>query len=298
MRRSAGPFLGSIAALPTPFVNGTIDFAALLRLIERQIEGGTDGLVVGGTTGEAAVLSTDERMALFEYVVGAARGRVPVVAGVGSSDTRVACELARSARAAGADGLLAMTPAYNRPTQAGLERHFAAIVEASSLPLALYNIPTRTGVDLLPATAAAIGAAHPSIVAIKEASTSLERVRALVALDTLAVLCGDDAWIADCMQAGAAGAIGVVANLVPDRVAQLIHAFDDDTSRAEAPALVEAIAPLVAVLSVETNPAPLKAALEILELCGGELRLPLVSVAPESRAQIHEALAVAGLTAR
>ena len=288
-------FHGSMTALPTPFCGGAVDHLALLDLIERQIAGGTAGLVVGGTTGEAAALSVEERTALFAYVAGAVRGRVAVVAGVGSSDTRVSCTLSRAARAAGCDGLLASTPAYNRPSQEGLRRHFAAIAETTRLPIALYNIPGRTGVDLTPATAAELAARHTNVVAIKEASGSLERVRDLIELQTLGVLCGDDDRIVDCMQLGAVGVIGVVSNLAPRRVADLVEALSPGGDPSSAPALVEPLAPLIACLSLEANPAPLKAALEVLGLCGGELRLPLAPVAARHAESIRAALAAASI---
>jgi len=288
-------FRGSITALPTPFEGGSIDFGALVGLVERQIAGGTSALVVGGSTGEASTLCTRERKSLFEFVAGVARGRVPVIAGVGSSDTRVACELARDAKGAGASGLLVTTPPYSRPTQEGLRRHFAAVAAASPLPLALYNIPGRTGVDLVPATVAAIAAENSTVVAIKEASDSLERLRELAGETDVVVLCGEDRWIADAMELGAAGVIGVVSNLVPELVARVVACYAEGGERGDAPALMETFAPLTRALGLETNPAPLKAALEELGLARGELRLPLVPVSSENRGTIRSALAAIGL---
>ncbi len=288
------PFRGSLVALPTPFRGGQVDFPALRRLIELQIEGRSDGLVAAGSTGEAATLSAHERLSVIEFCAGVAGGRTPVIAGVGSSDTRLCCELAEASEGAGADGLLASTPPYNRPTQRGLARHFGAVAGVSSLPLVLYNIPSRTGVDLLPETVGAIAAANPTVVAIKESSPSIERVSELVALDAVEVLLGEDAWIADGIQLGAVGVVGVVANLVPARVAELVNALlSGDTARA--PALVESIAPLVKALFLETNPAPLKAALEMLGLCTGELRLPLVPIETETRVRLRVAMERCGL---
>lgn len=294
-RMARSIFRGSLVALPTPFHEEAIDHRAFRRLAERQIQGGSDGLVVAGTTGEASTLSPVERTALFEFAVGTVHGRLPVIAGVGSSDTRVACELARSAASVGADGLLVSTPSYNRPSQEGLRRHFGAIASATSLPLCLYNIPSRTGVDLLPATIAAIQAECPTIVAIKESATSLARLKELVALGTLDVLAGEDSWIADGMQLGARGVVGVVSNLVPREVSKLVHSFDGAAEPADAPRLVEFLAPLVQVLFLESNPAPLKAALARLGLCREDLRLPLVPVSDGTRVKLEAALTAAGL---
>lgn len=291
-----GAFHGSLVALPTPFRDGRIDFPALRRLIEFQLEGGSDGLVVAGSTGEAATLTTRERLSVIEFCAGTVDGRVPVLAGAGASDTRVACELALAAERAGADGLLVSTPPYNKPQQRGLVAHFGGVAGVSKLPLVLYNIPSRTGVDLLPPTVQAIARAHPNVIAIKEAGTSLERVKELVALDAVDVLAGEDAWITDALHLGARGVVGVVANVAPRLVADLVHGLlARDEGRT--PALAEKLAPLVTALFVETNPAPLKAALEMMELCAGELRLPLVSVEEPTRARLRAALARAGVLA-
>ena len=290
-------FAGSITALPTPFAGGRIDFATLHALIRRQLEGGTDAVVVGGSTGEATSLSTRERHALVEFAAGAFHGRMPVIAGVGSTDTRVACELAVRAERSGAAGLLVSTPAYGRPTHAGLERHFAAVADATQLPNALYNIPARTGVDLEPETVARVVDAHPTVCAVKEASSSLERMVELVALDSVAVLCGEDQWITDAMESGCAGVIGVVSNLVPEHVARLVHALRDGSDAASVPADAEYLAPLISALALETNPGPLKCASQEMGLMNGDLRLPLAPVSEENRARIHQVLVSAGLAA-
>jgi len=289
-----GSFRGSLVALPTPFRDGRVDFPAFRRLIEFQLEDGSDGLAAAGSTGEAATLTTRERLSVIEFCAGTVDGRAPVLAGVGASDTRVACELALGAERAGADGLLVSTPAYNKPQQRGLVAHFGAVAGVSKLPLVLYNIPARTGVDLLPATVQAIARAHPNVIAIKESGTSLERVKELVALDALDVLAGEDTWITDALHLGAVGVVGVAANVVPRLVAELVHGLQkgDET---RAPALAEKLAPLVTALFAETNPAPLKAALEMMGLCSGELRLPLVPVEDETRSRLRAAMQLAGI---
>jgi 4-hydroxy-tetrahydrodipicolinate synthase len=290
-----GPFRGSLTALPTPFRQGALDFPALQRLVDFQLDNGTDGLVAAGSTGEGVALSQPERLAVIEFCVGAARGRAPVLAGVGASETRLACELAAAATRVGAHGLLVSTPAYNKPQQRGLVAHFGAVSRASALPVVLYNIPSRTGVDLLPATVAAIAAEHGNVVAIKEAGTSLARVKELVALDALDVLLGEDAWIADGIPLGAAGVIGVASNVVP----ALVKALVQDLLRgnaSKAPAHVERLNPLVTALFAEPNPAPLKHALAAMGLCKNELRLPLVPIEPATAERVRTALRAAGVT--
>lgn len=289
-----GSFHGSLVALPTPFRDGRLDFAALRGLIEFQLANGTDGLVVAGTTGEAATLTTRERLSVIEFSVGIVDGRVPVIAGAGASDTRVACELTLAAERAGANGLLVSTPPYNRPQQRGLVAHFSRLAGLTHLPVVLYNIPSRTGVDLQPASVAAIARAHPNVIAIKEAGTSLERVQELVALGAVDVLLGEDGWIVDGLHRGALGVVGVAANLAPKLVANLVHSLLERKGEG-APAHVERLAPLVSALFLETNPAPLKAALERMGLCSGELRLPLVPVEDATRAKLHDAMRHAGV---
>jgi 4-hydroxy-tetrahydrodipicolinate synthase len=290
-----GSFGGSYVALPTPFRNGRVDFPAFLRLIEIQIEHGTDGLVIAGTTGEAATLRADERKALIEYGVHVARSRVPVIAGVGTNDTRTSCEFAMAARSAGAHGLLAVTPYYNRPTQRGLVEHYTQLAMATPLPLVLYNVPSRTAVDLRPETTGEIAQRCPNVIAVKEASGSLDRVAELVERDEVDVLCGEDHLIADSMLLGAKGVIGVVGNLVPARIVELVRTCRPDGDREGAPAIVENLQPLIEALFLETNPAPLKAALEHLGLCTGELRAPLVPVEPSTRERLLSAMETAGL---
>ncbi|MEW6073634.1 MAG: 4-hydroxy-tetrahydrodipicolinate synthase [Planctomycetota bacterium] len=292
MKRS---FEGSYVALPTPFAGGRLDFPAFLRLIEHQIEGGTEGLVIAGTTGESATLTCDERVALIEYGVHVARGRVPVLAGVGTNDTATTCRYATAAQAAGADGLLAVTPYYNRPTPRGLVEHYEALARTTSLPVVLYNVPSRTGVDLRPETVAKIAERCPTVVAIKEASGSLERIAALIEQGAVDVLSGEDSLAADSILRGAKGVIGVVANVAPAMMAALVRACRPGGDRESAPTLVEKLRPLFPALFLETNPAPVKAALEHLGLCRGELRLPLVPVEPETREKIVRALAAAGI---
>jgi len=192
---------GSLVALPTPFRGGELDLETLGELIELHVEAGSDGLVATGTTGEAATLTDFERRTVIDCVLERCAGRLPVVVGTGTNSTRVTIEHTRAAAEAGADAVLVVTPYYNKPTQPGLVAHYGAVAEASAVPVVLYNVPSRTGCDLLPGTAAEIGRRWPNVVAVKEASGSLERGRELIESSGLAVLVGDDPLIAPLMAA-------------------------------------------------------------------------------------------------
>jgi 4-hydroxy-tetrahydrodipicolinate synthase len=281
---------GSLVALPTPFADEGLDLDTLGELVDLHVERGTDGLVVNGTTGEAATLTDYERQTAVEFVLEQSAGRLPVVAGTGTNDTRVSIEHTRAAAEAGADAALVVTPYYNRPTQAGLLAHYLAIAEASTIPIVLYNVPSRTGCDLLPDTVARIGERAPNVIAIKEASGSVERGRELIEGSGVAVLAGEDHLIAPLMALGAVGVVGVVANVVPERVAELCRAAapGGDASRAEE--LSAVLAPLIRAMFVESNPVPVKAALAAMGYGSGQVRLPLAPLADESRAQVLAAL--------
>ena len=282
---------GSFVALPTPFRGGEIDYAALQTLIEWHVAEKTDGLVIAGTTGEAATLSDNERRGLFDAAVACARGRLPIVAGVGTNCTRTTIEMAKGAVSAGVQALLVVTPYYNRPSQRGLALHYGAVAEAVTKPIVLYNVPSRTGVDLQPETVSEVGERYPHVVAVKEALASTERVKRLVRETPCAVLCGEDAMIADFMGLGAVGVIGVVNNVVPAKVRELVRlAVPEGGNHLRAAMLVEEIAPLAKDLFVETNPVPVKAALAMLRKCGDEVRLPLAPLADASRAKLETTL--------
>lgn len=286
-------FHGSIVALPTPFVGESLDLPTLLHLIQRQVEARSNALVIAGSTGEGIALSISERLALFEYCAGAAGHHIPIIAGIGCSATRDAVELASGAESAGVQALLVTTPAYNRPSALGLERHFEAVAKGTSLPIALYNIPARTGVDLVPESVARLAESHTNIVAIKEASDSIERLGELLALKTIAVLTGDDNLILDALGLGVAGVVGVVANLVPGLVSQIVR--DHEIDPVGALAIAESIQPLIAALNCDSNPAPLKHALECLGLMQADMRLPLVPVSGTNGKLIHDALIASDL---
>lgn len=306
-------YRGSFAALPTPFVEDQLDTASLTRLVDFQLAGGSDGLLVAGTSGEASTLTDYERQSALETVLERVAGRVPVLAGVGTNSTATTVERARAAAEAGADGLLVVTPYYNRPNARGQLAHFGALAEAVDLPLVLYNIPARTGLDLTAKTASELRNRHPNIVAIKEAGGNPGRAKELMAGSDLAVFAGEDALIPSFMANGAAGVISVVANLVPAAVAELCRcsqlppkrrpgtAPTEDSSESEdrierGAELAAFLHPLTRDLFLETNPAPLKAALKAMGLLASEeLRLPLVGISQTTRERLSVSLNEAGL---
>ncbi|MCE9593827.1 MAG: 4-hydroxy-tetrahydrodipicolinate synthase [Planctomycetes bacterium] len=288
------PFTGSYVALPTPFRDGEVDFDALDRIVEFHV-GKSDGLVACGTSGESATLSEFERRSVIEAVIERADGRLPVLAGVGTNATRSTIELAGFAQAAGADGLLVVTPYYNKPTQRGLVAHFGELAEAVELPIVLYNVPSRTGVDLRPETVAEIRAAHPNVVAIKEACGSVGRAKEIAAQSDIALLAGEDSLIADFMALGGVGVIGVVSNVVPRQVAELCRVARAGGDAMRTAELVHFLSPLCRDLFIETNPVPLKTALAAMKLCTLEVRLPLVALEPENRDRLLGTLREANL---
>jgi 4-hydroxy-tetrahydrodipicolinate synthase len=284
------PMRGSLVALPTPFDGEGTDLKAFQEMIDFHVEHGTHGIVVAGTTGEASTLSEHERRSLIHAAIEFAAGRIPVIAGVGTNSTLETVELARFAGACGADALLVVTPYYNRPSRTGLLRHFGAIADVTGTPIVLYNVPGRTGTDLDPGLAAELSRAHENIVAIKEATNSIQRAREVIENTDLAVFCGEDSSIADFMQLGAAGAISVAANLVPDEVAELVEAARPGGDSVRAAELVEFLAPLVRDLFIEVNPVPLKAALARLQRCSGSVRAPLAELEDAHRVQLESTL--------
>jgi 4-hydroxy-tetrahydrodipicolinate synthase len=255
-------FKGSIVALVTPFTDrGDIDYAALDGLVDFHLQQGTDGLVVAGTTGESAALSRPEWRDLVAAVIRRVNGAIPVLAGTGSAATSTAVEQTRQAGELGADGALVVTPYYNRPMQAGLAAHFTAVADASAIPVVLYNVPSRTAVDLLPATVEAL-ARHPRIVGIKEAKRESGRVEDLLARcgPGFSVLSGDDPSCLAAMQVGAGGVVSVAANVAPALMHELFALAAEQDEEA-ARRLDERLQPLFEVLAVETNPIPVKWAL-------------------------------------
>jgi 4-hydroxy-tetrahydrodipicolinate synthase len=287
--------LGSICALATPFDGDSLDLNAFAALLDYQIDGGTQALVVAGSTGEAHALDDGEYDRLLAFAVKHVAGRVPVLAGTGHANTRKTVALTRRARDLGADAALVVTPYYVRPTQEGLRRHFTDVAEQGGLPTVLYNVPSRTGCDLLPETTAKL-AAHERIVGIKEARGETERVDALVALKTdgFSVLSGDDPTCMRAMLAGADGVVSVTANAAPAAVRALCDAARSG-DRAKAQAADERLVELNSVLAVEPNPIPVKWALQELGLGSATPRLPLLTLTGAHRARVAQALRELGL---
>jgi 4-hydroxy-tetrahydrodipicolinate synthase len=288
-------FTGSLVAIVTPFRRGKVDERALAELIEWQIAKGTNGIVPCGTTGESATLSHDEHNRVIELTVEVVNRRVPVIAGTGSNSTEEAITLTRHAKQAGADGALLITPYYNKPTQEGLYRHYKAVAEAVDLPLVLYNIPGRTGVNMLPATIARLAAIN-TIVGVKEGSGSVQQASDIVQMcgDRLTVLAGDDSLTLPMMAVGGQGVITVTANIMPAEMAELVKAFADGRV-ADARRIHFSLSPLFAALFFETNPIPVKEALGMMGKIDPELRLPLCPMAQDTREKLTRALKDASL---
>lgn len=288
-------FSGSIPALATPFQrDGALDLIAFEALVRWQVEEGSSALVVGGSTGESGALEGSELAALLECALRVAAGCVPVIAGCGGAATSEALKRVRLARKLGADGVLAVTPYYSRPTQAGLVAHFRALADEGGLPLLLYNVPGRTGVDLLPETVAAL-VGHAQIAGIKEAVSDERRMQALLALrgPGFSVLSGDDPTALRALLAGADGVISVVANLVPRRFAELVRAARGGEMQA-ARQIDAMLAPLYAAAGSEPNPIPVKAGLALMGRSQDVLRLPLLPLSDALRPALAEALQRAG----
>ncbi len=287
------PLTGTLTALVTPMRRQQVAFDDLRALVEFQLRGGIDGLVPVGSTGESSTLSHAEHMDVVRCVIEAARHRVPVVAGTGSNSTREALELTRAAHEAGADAMLLVAPYYNRPTQEGLFRHFAQVAEATDRPIVLYSIPGRCGVEIGVPVVARLRAKYPHVCYIKEAGGSVDRVDQLKQAlgDDLTVLSGDDSLTLPFLAVGAEGVISVASNLRPREVGRLVRlARAGDFRRAGR--LHRRLYPLFKALFVETNPAPIKAALHEAGLIGSpEVRLPLCELNPASLATLRGVMA-------
>jgi 4-hydroxy-tetrahydrodipicolinate synthase len=279
-------FTGSIVAIVTPFKNGAVDEESLRELVEFQIANGTDGIVPCGTTGEASTLDYEEHFRVIEIVVNQVDKRVPVMAGTGSNSTKEAIELTEQAKKIGADGALLVTPYYVKPTQEGLYRHYKAVAEAVALPQVLYNVPGRTSVNLLPETVARL-ADIPNIVAIKEATGSLQQASEILALcgDKLDLLSGDDFITFPMMACGGKGVISVLANIMPREVAALIDAFNAGRME-EARKLHLKLLRISNAMFMETNPVPVKTAVAMMGKASDEVRLPLAPLSEANRSRL------------
>jgi 4-hydroxy-tetrahydrodipicolinate synthase len=288
-------FKGVFTALITPFVNGEVDESAFVALVERQIDGGVHGLVPVGTTGESATLSHDEHRRVVELCVKTARGRAPVIAGAGSNSTAEAIDLARHAKAVGADAALMVTPYYNRPSQEGLYRHYAAVNEAVQLPILVYNVPSRTSVDISNDTLERL-AKLPNIVGIKDATGDLVRpsFQRLMCGEDWVMLSGDDPTAMGYLAHGGHGCISVTSNVAPDACAAFYNACLKGDFAA-ALTWQDRLVRLHKALFLDASPAPTKFALSHLGLCGEEARLPIAPCADAVKPQILAAMREAGV---
>lgn len=288
-------FTGSGTAIVTPLSDGKINFDAFARLVDTQAAGGTAALVVCGTTGEGATLTPEEHEELFRFAAKKSAGRMKIVAGVGSNDTAAALDMAKRAEQAGADGLLMVTPYYNKTTQAGLVQHFTYVADRTDLPIILYNVPSRTGVGIAPETYAIL-AGHPNINAVKEASGNIGEFARTVALcgDELNFYSGNDSDTVAMMALGAKGVVSVASNIVPDVVSRLCALCLAGDYPAAA-SLNREYMDLFSVLFREVNPIPVKTAMGMMGLCGDGMRLPLVPMGEANRAALAQVLARHGL---
>lgn len=283
-------FSGAFTALVTPFRNGEIDEAGLRALVEFQIRGGISGLVPCGTTGESATMTIEEHNRVVDIVVDQTAGRVPVIAGTGSNDTRCAIDHTVHAQASGADAALVVVPYYNKPTQEGMFRHFEAVAAATDLPIILYNVPGRCGVNMAPETVVRL-AEIPNVIGIKEASGSLDQVSQIVneTPSGFTVLSGDDSLTLPIMSVGGRGVISVVSNIVPDAVSSLTSsALNGDYAAARTMHLQ--LFDLCRAMFLENNPTAVKTAAAMIGLCTGELRLPLTDLSEVNRHRLAAAL--------
>lgn len=284
-------FTGAATALVTPFNNdGEIDFDTFGKIVEAQINGGIDALVVCGTTGEGSTLSDTEHKSLIRYCVEKVNGRVPVIAGTGSNDTNYGIQLSRFAQSEGVDGLLVITPYYNKTTQKGLVRHFNTIADSVDIPCILYNVPSRTGVNIQPYTYLELSK-HENIIAFKEANGNIADITKTMSLvgDDLTLYSGDDDQIVPLMSVGGKGVISVLSNIFPSEVHRLCASFLEGNLE-ESRQLQFKYLDLINALFCEVNPIPVKTALGYLGVCSDRMRLPLVEMEENNKARLIKAL--------
>ncbi len=278
-------FRGVGTALITPFKNGDIDFLCLGELIEKQISGGVSALIIGGTTGEAATLSDSERYALFEFAKEKIQGRVKLIFGTGTNDTKAALNHTKRAEQIGCDGVLLVTPYYNKGTEEGVFRHYMSILEAADIPAILYNVPSRTGVNLGINLLSRLSECE-KVVGIKEAGDSADRLITLSAFGgALPLYSGNDSQIYTNLALGGEGVISVVSNILPKETAEIIRLFDSG-EREKSLALQQRLLPFINSLFLETNPAPIKYIMSAVGLCSAELRLPLFEVRESTKSAL------------
>lgn len=286
-------FSGSMVALVTPFKNGAVDEQNLRELVEFHAANKTSAIVPCGSTGESATLTHEEHHRVVKIVVEQSRGRVPVIAGAGSNSTSEAISLTRHAMESGADAALVIVPYYNKPTQKGMFEHFSAVAKNVSLPIIIYNIPGRTAVNMLPGTLLRLAEKHKNIVGVKESSGNLEQIMEIAAdarkRKDFMILSGDDSLTLPILSVGGAGVISVLANIIPKDVQSLCRMFaQGEIARARAIQLK--MFPLIKAIFIETNPSPIKMAMELMGMCSSELRLPMCSIEPANKKKLIQEL--------
>ncbi|HHJ64441.1 MAG TPA: 4-hydroxy-tetrahydrodipicolinate synthase [Aquifex aeolicus] len=289
-------FRGSIVALVTPFREGEVDYTALGKLIDFHIKNGTDAVLVCGTTGESPTLTFEEHDRVVEFAVRHADGRIKVIAGTGANATHEAIHLTAHAKEVGADAALLVVPYYNKPTQEGLYRHFATVAEEVDIPIILYNIPSRTGVEISVETLCRLASEYPNVVGSKESTPNMDRISEIKRRlgDSFTVLSGDDSLTLPMMALGAEGVVSVAANIVPAEVKALTDsALRGDLSRARD--IHYRLYKLFKALFLETNPIPVKTACWLLGMCEKEFRLPLTEMNPDNERKLREVLKDYGL---
>ncbi len=289
-------FIGTYTAIVTPFKHGQLDEAALARLVKHQVKGGVDGIVPVGTTGESPTVDYDEHIRIIELSVKFAAGKIKVLAGTGANSTSEAIALTKAAEKVGADGSLQVAPYYNKPTPEGLYQHFKAIARNTKLPIVLYSIPGRCGIEIPVATVKRLAADCKNIIGIKEAGGNADRVSQLRAAlgNKFEILSGDDSLTLPFMAVGAQGVISVASNVAPREVAAMVRAFAASDAR-KALQIHQKLYPLFKDLFIETNPVPVKAALAMLGIGDEEYRLPLVRMNAANRATLKAAMKAAGI---
>lgn len=281
-------FKGTATALITPFTRDGVDFESLDRILDDQLAGGVDAVVVLGTTGEPATMTMAEKRAVIEFAVKKLKGKLPVIVGTGANSTAAAVEMSVTAESLGADALLLVTPYYNKATQKGLIAHFTAVADAVHTPIICYNVPGRTGVNMLPATFAEL-AEHPNIAAIKEASGNMEQIEEAIRLagEKAVVYSGDDGITVPVMAMGGMGVISVVSNAAPRFTSEMTSAFLSGDLKKAAKMQLEML-PFVRAMFCEVNPIPVKKAMQLRGLCNGILRLPLTEMTAENAAKLEK----------
>ena len=290
-------FKGSGVALVTPFLqNGDVDYEGLRRLVDFHVEHKTDAIIVCGTTGESATQSVEEHLESISVVAEQANGRIPVIAGAGSNDTNTAIEISQESEKCGVDGLLIVTPYYNKCTQGGLVQHYTKVAESTDLPIIMYNVPSRTGCNILPATAVKIAKEVDNIVAIKEASGNISQVAELAALANgcIDIYSGNDDQILPLMSLGGIGVISVTANIIPDDTHDLCQKFFEGDIEGARALQLKAIE-LCKALFCEVNPIPVKKATELMGMTNGVVRLPLTEMEPEHTAYLEKTMREYGI---